>query len=132
MASLDAFRSRLGVGQGRISPQGVEPTAGTYLFVLGDDEPGRWFDLAPGDRAEVVQEIDLTAVDLVRAYLHLRVPASLPPGYAWEVSLIVDGEKRARASCGPGRSRTITDLAANVSKQIGIHTIGIRLQLVSR
>ncbi len=33
---------------------------------------------------------DLTDVDLVRAHLGLRVPASVPAGFAWEASIVVD------------------------------------------
>ena len=127
---LDAFRSRLGVGQGRVSPQGAVPGSGDFVFVLGEDEAGRLFDLAAGDRAEVVQDTDLTGVDLVRAHLRLRVPASLPAELAWEVSVVVDGTKRARATALPGRERELTDLAANVSKLAGVHQVGVRLELM--
>lgn len=127
---LDAFRSRLGVGQGRIQPAGAAPASGDYVFVLGEDEAGRLFEMAPGDRAEVVQDTDLTDVDLVRAHLRLRVPASVPEGLGWEVSLVVDGAKLARATCPSGRERELTDLAANVSKLAGVHQVGVRLELV--
>jgi hypothetical protein len=127
---LDAFRSRLGIGQGRISPQGAVPASGDFVFVLGEDEAGRLFDLAAGDHAEVVQDTDLTGVDLVRAHLRLRVSASVPAGLAWEVSVIVGGTKRARATALPGRERELTDLAANVSKLAGVHQVGVRLELM--
>ena len=127
---LDAFRSRLGTGQGRLQPAGAEAPSGEYVFVLGEDEAGRLFELAPGDHAEVVQDTDLTDVDLVRAHLRLRVPADLPEGLGWEVSMVVDGAKLARATCRPGRERELTDLAANVSKVVGVHQVGVRLELV--
>ena len=127
---LTAFESRLGIGQGRIVPVHAAPASGDYVFVLGEDEAGRLFELAPGDHAEVVQQTDLTGVDLVRAHLRLRVPASLPTSLVWEASIVVDGTKRARATCQPGREREITDLAANVSKMTGLHQVGVRLELV--
>jgi hypothetical protein len=127
---LDAFTSRLGLGQGRIAPTSLPPGSGEYAFVLGEDDLGRLFDLAPGDHAEVVQDTDLTDVDLVRAHLGLRVPATLPVGFAWEASIVVDGVKLATATAKPGRTRTLTDLAANVSKLSGLHQIGVRLELV--
>lgn len=127
---LDAFTSRLGVGQGRLAPLGAEPASGEHVFVLGEDEPGRAFELAAGDHAEVLQDTDLTDVDLVRAHLRLRVPAATPLGFGWEVSIVVDGAKQARASCAPGRERVLTDLAANVSKLAGVHQVGVRLELV--
>lgn len=126
--ALTAFTSRLGRGQGRLATS--KATGGDYAFVLGDDEPGRPFELAPGDHAEVTQETDLTSVMLVRALLRLRVPASTPTGLAWEASIIVDGAKLAAMRATPGRERLATDLAANVSKLSGLHIIGVRLELV--
>lgn len=123
---LDAFTSRLGDGQGLV----VAPD-GQVRFVLGDVEPGRFFDLTVGDRIEVTQSTDLSGVALVRAIVELRVPQSVPPGRAWEASVIVDGEKYARTTCAPGRTRSITDLAANVSKLSGTHDVGVRLELVA-
>ncbi|NOJ81149.1 hypothetical protein [Myxococcus xanthus] len=129
--ALTAFSSRLGLGQGRIQPQRATPASGEYLFVLGDEEPGRRFELALGDFAEVTQAVDVTSVDLVRAALRLRVPSGAPVGLAWEASLVVDGVKYARFLGRPGRERIVSDLAANVSKLSGVHTVGVRLELVS-
>lgn len=127
---LTAFDRRLGLGQGRIAPAGARPASGDFVFVLGDDAPGHRYDLAPGDHAEVVQGVDLTGVDLVRAHLRLRIPAGVPDGLAWEASIVVDGVKRATVTARPGRERDITDLAANVSKLAGGHAAGVRLELV--
>lgn len=127
---LDAFTSRLGLGQGRIAPVNSVPVSGDYVFVLGDDEPGRIFELDSGDHAEVVQDTDLSGVDLVRAHFRLRVPSSLPTTLVWEVSITVDGVKQARFACTAGRDRVATDMAANVSKLSGVHQVGIRLELV--
>ncbi|MCP3167333.1 hypothetical protein [Myxococcus qinghaiensis] len=129
--ALTAFTSRLGLGQGRIRPQRGTPASGEYLFVLGDEEPGRRFELAPGDFAEVTQAVDVTSVDLVRAALRLRVPSAAPAGLAWEASLVVDNVKYARCLGRPGRERLLGDMAANVSKLSGVHTVGVRLELVS-
>jgi hypothetical protein len=52
---LTAFTSRLGEGQGRLEPS---------VFVLGDNEPGRTFELVRGDHVEVTQVVDLTGVTL--------------------------------------------------------------------
>jgi len=106
-------------------------TSGDYAFVLGEDEPGRFFELAVGDHTEVTQATDLTGVKLVRALLRLRVPASTPAGFAWEASVVVDGTKLARMRAKPGRERLVTDLAANVSKLTGVHMVGVRLELVA-
>ena len=128
---LDAFTRRLGLGQGRIQPINAPVPSGDHVFVLGEDAPGRFFDLETGDHAEVTQETDLTDVDLVRAALRLRVPRTLPAGLAWDVSILVDGAKAATATCKPGCTRVLTDLAANVSKLAGLHVVGVRLELVA-
>jgi hypothetical protein len=118
---LTAFTSRLGEGQGWLGPG---------VFILGDDEALRLFELAPGDYVEVTQPVDLTHVSLVLSAMTLRVPASLPAGVAWEASLVVDGVQSAAFRGTPGRERAVSDLAANVSKLTGVHVVGVRLQLV--
>ena len=128
---LDAFRYSLGRGQGRIQPSSLDPGSGKYAFVLGEDQPGRLFNLSPGDHAEVIQDVDLTGVDLVRAHLGLRVPVSVSHELGWEASIIVDGAMLAAARVKPGRTRILTDLAANVSKLSGVHQVGVRLELVA-
>ena len=80
MDMLTAFTSRLGRGQGRLLTS--KATGGDYAFVLGEDEPGRFFELGLGDHTEVTQSTDLTGVKLVRALLRLRVPASTPANSA--------------------------------------------------
>lgn len=127
--ALTAFTSRLGLGQGRLATPLA--ASGGYAFVLGDLEPGRFFELAVGDHVDLTQTTDLTALKLLRATLRLRVPAGLPPGLAWEAALVVDGVPLARARTRPGRERVLTDLAANVSKLAGPHTVGVRLSLVA-
>ncbi len=118
---LTAFTSRLGEGQGRLGPG---------VFVLGDDEPGRTFELTLGDHVEVTQVVDLTGVTLVRTSMKVRTPTRMPPGFAWEVSIVFDGVKYASVTLRAGSERTLDDLAANVSKLTGQHTVGVRLELV--
>ena len=123
LMELDAFRARLGISQGRI------PDEERSVFVLGDIEPGRFHALIPGDHVAVTQETDLTGMDLIRTQLTVQVPSSLDASMYWEVSIVVDGAKLATTQCKSGRRRRITDLAANVSKLSGLHTVGIRLEL---
>jgi hypothetical protein len=118
---LTAFTSRLGEGQGRLGPG---------VFVLGDHDPGRTFELARGDHVDVTQVVDLTGVTLVRTSMKVRTPTLMPPGVAWEVSIVVDGVKYTSVTRRAGSERTLDDLAANVSKQTGQHTVGVRLELV--
>jgi hypothetical protein len=126
---LTAFTSNLGVTQGRVET--TDAPSGRFAFVLGDLESGRVFELAPGDAAEVTQDVDLSGLHFVRATLRLRVPKSLPAGLAWEASILVDGVARASFRVRAGRERVMRDLAANVSKLAGLHTVGVRLALVS-
>lgn len=127
---LDAFTSRLGLGQGRVQPATSRPGGGAWAFVLGEDEAGRFFELREGDHADVFQDTDLTGVDFVRAHVALRVPAGLPVTLAWQASILVGGAKLATFTAKRGRTRTFTDLAANVSKLVGMHQVGVRLELV--
>ncbi len=126
-----AFDARLGTTQGRAlaSSVGTVAPSGDYVFVLGDAERGRFHDLALGDHAEVQQVVDLTGVDLVRAQLRLRVPPSTPADVRWAASIRVDGVAFAQATAAAGRERALTDLAANVSKLSGLHTVAVRLAL---
>ncbi len=118
---LTAFTSRLGEGQGRLGPG---------VFVLGDDEPERTFELSRGDHVEVTQVVDLSGVTLVRTSLKVRTPKRMPRGLAWELSIVVDGVKYSGITLGAGSERSLADLAANVSKLTGQHTVGVRLELV--
>ena len=127
--ALTAFTSRLGISQGRL-PTKDAPDGG-FVLVLGDLEPGHVAELAPGDYVEVSQITDLTGVVLARVWLRLWVPENTPQNLAWEVSIVVDGIQRASARGRPGRIRELTDLAANTSKMAGMHTVAVRLQLVT-
>jgi hypothetical protein len=122
---LDAFTNRVGTGQGRLAS-----SSGTFEFVLGDAEVGRFATLVAGDRTGLTQDVDLAGIDLIRLQGALRVPPSLPQSLAWEASIVVDGWTHVRVRCPSGRTRQLTDVAANVSKLNGVHTVEIRLELV--
>lgn len=123
---VDAFTARLGAGQGRV----VNAVDGGSVFVLGELTPGHLAELAAGDRVEAVQPLDVTGVDFVFADLVLRAPSAVPAGVAWEAAIVVDGTKRARTRFPLRGERRVRDLAANVSKLAGTHTVGVRLELV--
>jgi len=129
MAELSPFELRLGTGQGRIRPAHGAPASGSYAFVLGDDDELRLAKFAAGDYAQVVQDVDLTGLDFVRAVLGFRAPAEAPTGTEWRVAMVIDGAELVSARCRAGRSRTLTDLVGNGSKLSGVHTIGVRLAL---
>ncbi len=130
--ALTAFTSRLGDGQGRVLARSSSEGQGSdHVFVLGERERGRFHNLAPGDHAEVTQSVELSTVRFVRVALVLDVPESVPAGFSWEASVIVDGAKLAAARARRGQRRVLSDLAANVSKVTGVHAVAVRLELVT-
>jgi len=124
------FNAALGTRQGRLEPVGFEPTSGDFAFVLGSDREGDIHDFEVGDRAEVQQDVDLTGENFVRAQIRLRNATAVPAGVNWEASITVGGAKKASMLLSPGRTRDRADMAANVSKLTGVHTVGLRLELV--
>lgn len=119
---MDAFTARLGVSEGRVAQ-----SDGTVVFVLGDLEPGREHDLPPGDYVELAQIADLTGVLLVRVLGTLRAPAV----GSWRASLRVGGTEVASLLGWRGRTRPVSDLAANVSAVVGATEVAVRLTLVA-
>ena len=128
--AFSPFDAALGARQGRLQAMGPVQGPASHVYVLGSDLPGYSHQLAIGDYAEVRQEVDLTGMDLVRAYIRMRNAKELPAGVNWQVSMAVGGVKMASMIVAPGRSRARRDMAANVSKLGGLHTVGLRLELV--
>jgi hypothetical protein len=122
---LDAFTEALGTRQGRLRRDGG------HVLVLGDVEAHRVHELRVGDYVEWGQDVDLTDEVLVRVQGSLRTPKDVPPGFAWEVSFTVDGEKHARLVATPGRAQRADDMAASVAGMVGTHRVAVRLELVS-
>jgi hypothetical protein len=119
---MDAFTARLGISEGRLTED-----SGDVVFVLGDLDPGRFHDLATGDYVEIAQTADLTGVAVVRVRGTLRAPVV----GSWRVGLRVGGREVAGLGGWPGKTRGVTDLAANVSEASGPTEIAIRLTLVA-
>lgn len=124
---LDAFTSDLGRSQGRVPTPGGE---GRAVLVLGDLQLRRTVDLRAGDFVQAEQAVDLTDERLIRTRGSLRASEDLPIEVAWEVSLCIDGVKRASLRVRGGEWKSIDDLAANVTRERGVHTVTIRLELV--
>lgn len=129
--ALVAWNRELGTTQGRIAPAVYVPPSGTYAFVLGSDLPGLLQKLAVGDHVEVKQTASFGDINLVRLRARMRPPSSIPAGVAWKASLRIDGLEQASTLLEPGRTRDRIDLAANVSKLVGDHELGFRLELVA-
>ena len=122
--TLDAFRARLGVDQGRVVADA------SAVFILGARTPGRMHVLAAGDYAEIVQRIDLTDADLLRVTAMCRAPLT-PTGLAWSLVVRVDGVPLARRRLPTGRTIDVRDLAATVAALVGEHEVAVRLELVA-
>jgi hypothetical protein len=118
---MDAFTARLGVSEGRI-----QRAPGDVVFALGDLVPGWTADLAAGDYVEVAQTADLTAVAVVRVTGTLRAPAV----GRWRASLRIGGFDAAVLDGWPGRTRALSDLAANVSAVAGPTEVAVRLSFL--
>lgn len=123
---LTAFNSRLGISQGRIPLESTE----SFVFVLGDDVPGYYYDLEAGDYAQVVQAVDLADIDLIRTELDVEVPESIPSRFGYEISIVVNDVKLETILCKARYRHHITDLAANVSIMTGVQLVGVRLEVV--
>lgn len=124
------FDAAIGTRQGRLEPVGFEPTSGDFAFALGSDVPGHLHDFDIGDFSEVRQSVDLTSENFVRARIRLRNADVVPAGVNWEASITIGGTKKASMLLPLGRERDRADMAANVSKLTGLHTVGLRLELV--
>lgn len=129
--ALTAWNRELGTTQGRVAPTTFRAPEGAFAFVLGHELPGILQRLAIGDFVEVQQLADFGAARLVRFRARLRPPASVPAGIGWLASIRIDGARRASALLVPGRTRDRVDLAANVSKLVGDHELGFRLEVVA-
>jgi hypothetical protein len=119
---MDAFTARLGTSEGRVTQDD-----GTIVFVLGDLQAGRFHDLVPGDYVEIAQTANLTGIALVRVRGALRAPAA----GSWRVSLRVGGVEVAGLAGWAGKTRSVSDLAANVSALAAPTEIAVRLTLVA-
>jgi hypothetical protein len=98
--------------------------------VLGDLRARQVAELTPGDFVQAEQDVDLTNERIIRARGSLRVPDGPPSALAWEVSLCVDGVKRATLRARGGKTKSVDDLAVNVVMERGVHNVAIRLELV--
>lgn len=132
--SLTPFEAALGRTQGRIRPDGATPSDGSWMLVLGSDLDGVVADgLEAGDYHEASQSLDVTGIELIRVgQLELRDPGDAAAALlAWEASLLIDGSAVSTMRAYAGRSRTISDMVANVSGLSGVHVITLRLSLVN-
>lgn len=84
------WQAGFGSTEGRIVPANWSPAEGSYVFVLGSDEPGVTGKLLVGDNVNVSQSGTYPAGSF-RFRARTRGPASAPDQCWWEASLIVGG-----------------------------------------
>ncbi len=126
--SLDAWTRELGTQQGRITPLGAAASSGEKVFCLGWDVAGHFDEFAHGDFAQIEQTATFTAdTKLFRVRASVRPPLVIPDDFEWTLSLLVDGVEAVTVTLVAGANTRIYDLAANVSKLAGPHTIAVRL-----
>lgn len=126
--ALGAFNRELGSSQGRIVPTGWVAPEGSYAFVLGSDRPGNVVELAAGDGVKVTQTADSGGAALIRARLRSRAPAAPPPaGAVWIGEFRVNGI--VVATIDMSATRTVADLAANVSSLGGTYPLEFQLRI---
>lgn len=117
------FASALGEHQGRI-----EREDGRAVFVLGGSAPTLRGRVSIGDWVEVAQEVDCTGIHLVRLAGTVRVPSDTPPGAIWVLSIRRPFEPLMSVRLRPG-VRRLDDVAASVSRFVGVQRIAVRLSL---
>lgn len=85
MADLGTLERRLGTLSGRIAPTRWVAPDGSFVFVLGSEEPGRTGFFNDGDAAYLAQSIPLGS-NVVRLRARVVGPTStMPAGWTWEL-----------------------------------------------
>lgn len=130
--ALNALTRDPGVRNGRIQPHGATPPTGSlFSFVLGRDGAGLSVEFNIGDFVEAFQTADFTSAQIMRVVIAIRAPVVLPVGASWKFYIKVGALTVASQVFSASRSRTRIDMAANVSKLIGMQTVTFRLEVVA-
>lgn len=115
-----------------VGPQGlIAAPEGEHVFCLGYELAGLFHRFAAGDFSQIEQDENFGATNIVRVVALIRSTDVMPSTLAWRFSLLLDGVIYTSRILEPGRDRSLVDIAANVSKLVGNHTLGFRLDLIS-
>lgn len=115
-----------------VGPQGlIAAPEGEHVFCLGYELAGLFHRFAAGDFSQIEQDEDFGATNIVRVVALIRSTDAMPSTLAWRFSLLLDGVIYTSRILEPGRDRVLVDIAANVSKLVGNHTLAFRLDLIS-
>jgi hypothetical protein len=133
MVDVSPFQAEFGTRQGRISPLGVVPPEGSFVYTLGYDLPLHSAILSINDYIQITQSATFTAgTKLFRMRVRMRSPIQIPQGLKWILTLSIDGVERTRRTLVANALRDLFDLAANVTNLGGgAHAVALRLQLVT-
>ena len=131
LALITPFNYEPGDAQLRIVPIHNPQIEGLWLFMLGTDVPNQRWPLKLGDKIEVLQAVDVTSINFLRARMELRGPAILPASRKWKVSFNVNLVERAQFDIVAGTSKSIRDVTANVAGLTGNQTISFELELAA-
>jgi hypothetical protein len=119
------FEADAGVTQGR-----VVAADGTAHFVLGSADPAWLANVRVGDWVEVAQDLECTGLHLVRLRGTATVPAELPTGARSTLTIRTLTTVLTEVHLRPG-TRSLNDVAANISRLVGTHHLAVRLSLVA-
>lgn len=115
-----------------VGPQGlIAAPEGEHVFCLGYELAGLFHRFAAGDFSQVEQEEDFGATNIVRVVALIRSTDVMPSNLAWRFSLLLDGAVYTSRVISADRDRSLVDVAANVSKLVGNHTLAFRLDLIA-
>jgi phage tail-like protein len=115
--AFSPFKRGFGEVQGRIEPSYAQPSDGDFALVLGSDLAGRTEVLLDGDSISVKQVATFAAgTRLLRYWLRVRGPASMPAGTAWRFSALAGAAVALDFIVEPGRDTTYLDCAFNVQE----------------
>ena len=131
-AGLTAFDVFFGGQQGRLDPTTLEPTEGTFAFVMGVDGtiPTHLTDIAVGDFIQIAQTADFDTNNIVQIDVKMRGPSALAAGTTgWKLSLLINSVERMSRTIGANQVLD-TVFSANVSALAGDHELALRLELV--
>ncbi len=115
-----------------VGPQGlIAAPEGEHVFCLGYELAGLFHRFAVGDFSQIEQAEDFGATNIVRVIALIRSTDTMPSNLAWRFSLLLDDVIYTSRVLEAGRDRALVDVAANVSKLAGNHTLAFRLDLIS-
>lgn len=131
MAERSTLQRGLGVLSGRAEPTGWAAPEGSYVFVLGSDEPGWTGFFGPTDSVDIFQSDTYTTEKIIRFRARLRGPAVAPPtGWKWQAFAEASGSELWTRDLETGRTVDLEDIAITLNGLGGTIDFRIGLRVV--